>query len=503
MDDDLSTILAYTKSPKIAKRTTFQDELKKAINARVLRQQAIEEDDVSDYSEEFDSDGSLNDSENEETAVESKVQKLFHDFHFSEEEESELQKTFLKNKSSLQKVEKELDNAFIFGNKNKEHSENGLLKSKHGMKDTLLEEEKETKPTPKPRETRIKSTSSNFHDGKRRSPSVLQMMLENVNEKSIQQEIKVNYQDRNEIDPENVHQLHANGLFAEHSSKQARKIVTDTKGEEPLNTFRSSTSRSLNSLQTNKNMKGKLCKSAKSRYLGTLTVLDKSIKEVGSDIEAADALRATVYQNWLESKKTCIQELHNMKKFEAEKEKEKLKQDITKKEEATAAFQVWKTEKAKEIRKNLLKQKEEELKKMKEIQEIAQKKDDSKKAFEMWKEHKDVYLKEKIFTERNTETEKKNKELKDILEKKKDNMAAVKKWNTQKKYGLKEKQKVVKDLKLMEEQKQSEKFEKEKKALEMYEQWLERKERGERIGKKQKRPPPPWSPPGKTIPARR
>jgi len=49
-DEVFSTTLAYTKSPKVTKRTTFQDELIKAITARSARQRS------SEYSDDFDSD---------------------------------------------------------------------------------------------------------------------------------------------------------------------------------------------------------------------------------------------------------------------------------------------------------------------------------------------------------------------------------------------------------------------------------------------------------------
>lgn len=49
-DEIFSTTLAYTKSPKATKRTSFQDELIRAITARSARQRSCE------YSDDFDSD---------------------------------------------------------------------------------------------------------------------------------------------------------------------------------------------------------------------------------------------------------------------------------------------------------------------------------------------------------------------------------------------------------------------------------------------------------------
>ncbi|XP_063166590.1 microtubule-associated protein 9 [Candoia aspera] len=49
-DEDIITTLAYTKSPKFSKRTTFQEELQEALLARAVKQQTEE------YSEDFESD---------------------------------------------------------------------------------------------------------------------------------------------------------------------------------------------------------------------------------------------------------------------------------------------------------------------------------------------------------------------------------------------------------------------------------------------------------------
>ncbi|XP_029469526.1 microtubule-associated protein 9 isoform X2 [Rhinatrema bivittatum] len=124
--------------------------------------------------------------------------------------------------------------------------------------------------------------------------------------------------------------------------------------------------------------------SAKSRYLGTLMVLDnKQLEKSASDLEEADALRATVYQDWLEKKRIFLQELQKIKRKEEEKEKEKkIKDGGTKKEEAIASFKAWKAMKTKELQKSLLKLKEEEEKKQKEMQELTEKREQSKKATE-------------------------------------------------------------------------------------------------------------------------
>ncbi|MEE6461175.1 hypothetical protein FKM82_001220 [Ascaphus truei] len=653
-DDDFSTTLAYSKSPKTTKRTTFQDELERAISARVSRQQAVEEPEYSEYSEEFESDDSLNESCNKKNAqIESPVKKAIQDFDISDEEDELYRKvSYLKNKKTFDtqaNQEPEHENGV--------NQENRLLKSPlfdGGKKDSRIREgERESIPIPMPRESKIKAMASSQGDsisasnesfrptpqqrnvlkksssyiedndsaraeeknlsnkpaslsapssltklsdkvsaadkrafserfspeghwlsspppstvskskslsplagernrdcvvtiareaspiilkdlkvgenedhGKsesqandRKSPSVLELMLSTVKEKSNQQENKdpLLYEghDSQTLSEQcrNLREVLMEQKRSQHKQKATEETII--KKEENSETVRSPSSRSLTFIQTaKKSPKSSLHSSAKSRYLGTLTVLDKPLKESSSDIEAADALRATVYQNWLQKKKVFLQELQKIKKSGEVDERAKNRMDgSTKKEEAIASFQAWKTEKTKELQKNLIKQRQEEDRKMKEIQEIARRKEDSKKAFEKWKDDKEEHLKEKIQKEKQSVKEKQQKEQKSVLEKKKDNRSAIQKWNEQKEGALKEKKKEKLHERLKHEKSKAEKEEKEKKALEMYEKWMvricEKKERRDRIEKKQKKlqvileddPPPPWSPPSRTIPA--
>ncbi|KAM4709424.1 microtubule-associated protein 9 [Discoglossus pictus] len=646
-DNDFSNFLAYTKSPKTSKRTSFQDELQRAINARVSRQQAIEETEesqYSEYSEEFESDSdSLNESFNKKNTVNSKINKSVHDFHFSDEE-NDLQKkkfSFLKDKGQFgSKNKKELEDAGIrkesnsgngyrkspVFNKGNGHPKSPVFDNRNSIQKSpvydegkmdLSIENSTSKPIPKPRENLIKPSpktsvsisasnesfkptpqqrsmlkksnhpdehdspqtedkyfsnkpvslsapssltklnqqisssglpvlsedvnsegswlsnppspllrsktfppsvgkdnvvntreasypllkdltinetkgfeKSDSQDSGRRSPSVLEMMLSTVNERSNQQDRK-DHQRYNDI----------------------RSVSEKIADENNSKMDRLPSSRSLKDMQTTKkSSKSRTHIAAKSRYLGTLTVLDKSLKEISSDTEAADAVRATVYQNWVAKKKVFLNELQKIKKLEEEQVKEKEYKDLNnKKEEAKAAFYAWKAEKRKDIKEKTMKQKELEDKKMREIQEMAQKKEESRKAFEKWKEHKEGYLKEKTLKEKQTEIEKKRQEERKVLEKKKENISAIKSWNEHKEHVVKEKKKEKVHEKVKHEKIKAEKEDKEKKALDVYDKWLEKKERRERIEKKQKKlqaildddPPPPWSPPGKTIPAGR
>ncbi|XP_056658780.1 microtubule-associated protein 9 isoform X5 [Monodelphis domestica] len=108
-DEVSSSILAYTKSPKITKRTTFQDELERAVSARSSRQQS------EDYSDDFDSDDDDDDAGSFErysdTSVDEKStnKNLINDFYVSDDEENDSPKVnFLKTKTTNNNITKDL-----------------------------------------------------------------------------------------------------------------------------------------------------------------------------------------------------------------------------------------------------------------------------------------------------------------------------------------------------------------------------------------------------------
>ncbi|KAG8592472.1 hypothetical protein GDO81_000518 [Engystomops pustulosus] len=502
MDDEeenLTTFLAYTKSPKTTKRTSFQDELKKAVSARVSRQQAVEETGYSDYSDEFDSDDSLEESIGKTKTFESKLQKDIQNFHFSDDEEDAYGKTHFLKKS------KEAERSFSRSSGRSRSTENIKQSdyvdgfSKSGLFTEVESEEAARRPVPKPRESRIKSSASSqgfgislsdeslkstpLHsnlsgrsshledkaEGKysgdkqtslsapsslmrlndkvstsktqsfsersspeghrlssppspksrfmplsitsdknnrtisvgktadiakdlqvgeeddngnketsgngRRSPSVFDMMMSDVKEKTLQEtkDVFVSKSHRNQsveqID-EDIEKIKQKIGQLEHQKNL--KAALDVGG--------SHSNRSFSAPVTKKSPKSAPQVSAKSRYLGTLTVLDTSVNKNGGDIEAADKLRATVYQNWVEKKKIFLHELKKIKQAEEQLEKEKARQESTmKKEEAMAAFMAWKAEKKKVINQGQKMQKMEEKKKMEELKELAARKEDCRR----------------------------------------------------------------------------------------------------------------------------
>ncbi|XP_074085173.1 microtubule-associated protein 9 isoform X2 [Macrotis lagotis] len=151
MSDELgSTILAYTTSPKVAKRTTFQDELQRAVSARTARQQS------EDYSDDFDSDdtGSLGDAS--DISIDDKTinTNLTNNFHVSDDEEKDSPKvTFLKTKTTDGSVTEDLVSFPIKTEKDAEPDtlEEFIISSSkpQGKNPEIEQEEMKTKSTPR------------------------------------------------------------------------------------------------------------------------------------------------------------------------------------------------------------------------------------------------------------------------------------------------------------------------------------------------------------------
>ncbi|XP_041595073.1 microtubule-associated protein 9 [Vulpes lagopus] len=158
-DEVFSTILAYTKSPKVTKRTTFQDELIKAITARSARQRS------SEYSDDFDSDEIVSLGDFSDTSVdENSNKKKMNDFHISDDDENNSPKlSFLKTKKSNSDIMKDEP---VFSTKNDEEMAPdgcgnmvGTPLSESQNNDQEIEKDK-IKMKPKPRILPVKSMSS-------------------------------------------------------------------------------------------------------------------------------------------------------------------------------------------------------------------------------------------------------------------------------------------------------------------------------------------------------
>lgn len=361
----------------------------------------------------------------------------------------------------------------------------------------------------------------------RQSPSVLELMMatvyeknedlhkstENYLEEKLQtSEHKASMDGSNETAKKDKH-VHKVALssakVALNASKDSLKEEVERKKTDRQKA-KSSIGRSFSSSYLKKSGKASLIHSStSSQYLGTLKFLDsKHLQKYSTELDKADTLRATVYQEWLEKKRIFLMELQRIKRNKDENMRSKTeKENAAKREEATASFAAWKAMKEKEAKKLADKKRVEEETKKKEAELNEKKKKEAQKAFEKWKEKKTEYLKQQIQREKRIEKLKRRKEEEIVAEKKKDSKSAVEKWNKKKEEFLKQKTKQKIQEKKKEINEQEEKEEQDKRALEEYDKWLEKKEKKNTFRRKQKKLqailedeiPPPWSPPGKTV----
>ncbi|KAM4603423.1 microtubule-associated protein 9 isoform 2-T2 [Polymixia lowei] len=249
-----------------------------------------------------------------------------------------------------------------------------------------------------------------------------------------------------------------------------------------------------------------------SKYMGTLKVLDRKVPLEESQPEAADSLRAAVYQEWLKKKKEKLRENLQLKKQEESLKEEKRKKEDAQKEDAIASYEAWKKKKAETLRAKAKEKQDMIIKQQIAVEEKEEKKDTAKKAFEKWKKEHDELLKEKFKKQKEVENKLKEKTLEKEEERMRNSKSAFSNWDEKKKNVLNEK--VTMERQKNKDKAEEERYEKEERdtmALEMYEKWLTKKER-EQIRQREERriqailrdsPPPPWSPPNKTIPFRK
>ncbi|XP_026555856.1 microtubule-associated protein 9 [Pseudonaja textilis] len=253
-------------------------------------------------------------------------------------------------------------------------------------------------------------------------------------------------------------------------------------------------------------------RSTSAQYLGTLKFLDdKHLQKYSAELDKADSLRAAVYQDWLEKKRIFLLELQRIKRTKAKILREKNeKKEAAKREEAFASFEAWKAMKEEEAKQLAEKKKMEAAKKKKEAELNEKKKEEAQKAFEKWKKKKTAYLKQQMQKEKRFEGLKKKKEKELVAEKRKDSRSAVEKWNEKKEEFMKQKKKEKIQERKKEIEEQVEKEEQDKRALDEYTKWLEKKEMDESMHTKPKKlqviledeTSPPWSPPGKAVSSR-
>uniref|UniRef100_A0A8D3BM99 Microtubule-associated protein 9 n=1 Tax=Scophthalmus maximus TaxID=52904 RepID=A0A8D3BM99_SCOMX len=245
-----------------------------------------------------------------------------------------------------------------------------------------------------------------------------------------------------------------------------------------------------------------------SKYLGTLKVLDRKVSLQESQPQAADSLRAAIYQEWLKKKKEKSGDNMQRKKKEQILQEKKKKEEEAKKEDAVASYVAWKEKKAESL-KAKAKEKQDRMRKDQRVsEEKEEKRHSAKQVFEKWKQEHDHLLKEKYRKQKEAENKLQLNKQKKKEERKRESMSAFSNWCEKKKDVLQEKVTTErKEFQNKAEEEQYMKEERDKMALEMYENWLARKELEQKRQREERRiqailrdsPPPPWSPPNKTI----
>ncbi|XP_062420766.1 microtubule-associated protein 9 [Pungitius pungitius] len=246
-----------------------------------------------------------------------------------------------------------------------------------------------------------------------------------------------------------------------------------------------------------------------SKYLGTLKLLDRKVSPHESEPRAVDSLRAAIYQEWLQKKKEKSRDTMQIKKEEEILKEKKLKEEEAKKGDAVASYEAWKEKKAESL-KAKAKEKQDAIRKAQRAkQENEEKKQSAKQVFEKWKLEHDRILIEKSRRQREVENKLSLRKQQKEEERKRGSKSAFSDWREKKTVVLHEKVSIKRE----ESQNKAEeerymKEERDKMALEMYESWLVRKDLEQKRQREERRiqailqddPPPPWSPPNKTIP---
>uniref|UniRef100_A0A668AKS8 Microtubule-associated protein 9 n=1 Tax=Myripristis murdjan TaxID=586833 RepID=A0A668AKS8_9TELE len=218
----------------------------------------------------------------------------------------------------------------------------------------------------------------------------------------------------------------------------------------------------------------------KSKYMGTLKVLDRKVSLEDSQPQGSDSLRAAIYQEWLKKKKEQLREKMQQKKQEEILREEREKEKQTKKEEAIVSYEVWKEKKA-EVLRAKAREKQDMLRKQQRMKYLC--------VFEKWKQEHDELLKVKNRKQREAENKLKLEKQEMEEERKRNMCSGASLWRG-----------IIfifsgfyKHLSLQFL------FQQMRKELE------QRRQREERRIQAilQNSPPPPWSPPNKTVPFRR
>ncbi|XP_026159405.1 microtubule-associated protein 9 isoform X2 [Mastacembelus armatus] len=250
-------------------------------------------------------------------------------------------------------------------------------------------------------------------------------------------------------------------------------------------------------------------KKVESKYLGTLKVLDNKVSLQNIQTQAADSLRAAIYQEWLKKKKEKSRETMQVQKEEEILKEKKKREEEAKKEEAVASYEAWKEKKVESLKAKAKEQQDTIRKAQKAIEEKEEKRQSAKLVFEKWKHEHDHLHKEKYRKQQEAGNKLKLKKKEKEEERKRESSSAFSNWCEKKKVVQHERITVErKEIRNKTEEERYMKEERDKMALEMYENWVARKDLEQKRQREERQiqailqdsPRPPWSPPNKTVP---
>uniref|UniRef100_A0A3Q3DQN1 Microtubule-associated protein 9 n=1 Tax=Hippocampus comes TaxID=109280 RepID=A0A3Q3DQN1_HIPCM len=230
-------------------------------------------------------------------------------------------------------------------------------------------------------------------------------------------------------------------------------------------------------------------KKVESKYLGSLKILDCKISP-NCQPQAVDSLRATVYQ--VSGTMTSLA-------FFKKKEKKK---------GAANSYEAWKEKKDEMLKAKTKEDKHRLREEQKAVEEVQEKRKAAEQVFHQWKREHDDVLREKCRQQKATEKKLALKKHEEEEERKTASKSAFSDWCEKKTDALYKKVTIKRqENKNKAEENRYIQEEKDKMAVEMFEQWLAKKEIQQKRQREEKRlqvilrdsPPPPWSPPNKTI----
>ncbi|KAJ4945185.1 hypothetical protein JOQ06_013720 [Pogonophryne albipinna] len=580
MTNQQFTTLAYTKSPKTSRRTTFQDELQAAVSARASKT----ETDQYSYSDDFneDEDDFLNQllksrKERARAFKAGKSKSKINTFEVSDDEDKHgrtKRVSFLKSKRIDTPLEvttaPELEENDPFDTSDNDTlpdmllplpSDNSVIETPVPDENSNLEESYQSAqlsannlthvstaerepPKPKPRQRTLGlslhpmekiaesgdsqevsrpqtssasiplSTDSSSNNTWTKGDSALSCSFsKSFSSKSEQSQLSSKY---------TIDSGSRDDFISDDSKEQESKYSTSFEefnagsGDASHQTshvrekFDTRTSSSLS--KTTQRSQSACSRNVESKYLGSLKLLDRKVSLQESQPQTADSIRAAIYQEWLEKKKEKSRENMQQKKQEDILKEKKKREEEAKKGDAVASYEAWKKQKAQSLKAKVKEKEDAIMREQREIEGKQEKMQSAKQVFEQWKLEHDHLLKEKSRKQREAESRLQFGKQEKEKERKNDSKSAVSGWHDKKKDVIHE----IVTMKRKEIQNKSEeerymKEERDKMALEMYESWLVRKDLEQKRQKEERRiqtilrdsPPPPWSPPNKTVPFRK